>query len=395
MPGGWTVRQSAMCVVGAAVASLLVGGLPAAAQPARGGFIAAVSNVHKAPVTPVPAGPTSPLTLGSRAERNEFHQTNLISDLPGQGAQLVDANLMNPWGLALGPTTPLWVANNASGVATVYQIPPGGASVTKVPLVVTIPGGRASTGDGPSPTGQVFNPSDGFGGARFIFASESGQITAWKPSDMSTAELKFSSPTAVYKGLTMASASHDTFLYAANFHDATVDVFDTGFHHIQLAGAFRDPSIPANYAPFGIQQINGQIYVTYAQQNAQKHDDVAGPGHGFIDIFSPEGFFLKRLASGGTLNSPWGMALAPETFGPFAHQLLVGDFGDGRINVFDPSAGHFRGQLQDEQAKPITIDDLWGLHVGTTTTAGTDTLLFSAGINDEHDGLVGTINATH
>jgi uncharacterized protein (TIGR03118 family) len=173
-----------------------------------------------------------------------------------------------------------------------------------------------------------------------------------------------------------------------------VDVFDTGFHHIQLAGAFRDPSIPGNYAPFGIQQINGLIYVTYAQQNAEKHDDVAGAGHGFIDIFTPDGFFLRRLASGGTLNSPWGMTLAPEAFGQFAHTLLVGDFGDGRINVFDPFTGRFRGQLQDEQDKPITIDDLWGLHVGTTT-AGTHTLLFSAGINDENDGLLGTINPTH
>ena len=198
---------------------------------------------------------------------NRFRQTNLVSDLSNQGAQVVDPNLKNPWGLALGPTSPLWVSDNGTGVATVYNIAPGGASVTVAPLVVSIPGGRASTGDSPSPTGQVFNPTSGFGGARFIFSSESGQITAWKPADGTTAKLKFSSDTAVYKGLTLATSAHHTFLYASNFHDATVDVFNTDFQKVRLAGGFRDRLLPPGYAPFGIQELHGLIYVAFAQQN--------------------------------------------------------------------------------------------------------------------------------
>jgi uncharacterized protein (TIGR03118 family) len=210
---------------------------------------------------------------------------------------------------------------------------------------------------------------------------------------MSTAQVEFSSATAVYKGLTIASDGNQTFLYASNFHDGTVDVFNSKFQPVHLGGDFRDSSIPADYAPFGIQEINGLIYVTYAQQNALKHDDVSGAHHGFIDIFNADGFRVKRLASGGPLNSPWGLALAPDGFGPFAGRILVGDFGDGRINVFGRFSGDFAGQLQNEQAQPITIDDLWGLHFGTATTGGRHTLLFSAGINDEHDGLVGSIKA--
>jgi uncharacterized protein (TIGR03118 family) len=191
----------------------------------------------------------------------------------------------------------------------------------------------------------------------------------------------------------MARDGRDTFLYAANFHDGTVDVFDSSFQPVHRPGAFRDPGIPAGFAPFGIQDLRGFIYVSYAKQNAEKHDDVAGPGNGFIDIFRPDGTRVKRLASHGTLNSPWGMTLAPDGFGPFGDKLLVGDFGDGRINVLAPESGRFQGQLDDEHGTPISIDDLWGLHFGTAATGGPKTLLFSAGINDEHDGLVGSINA--
>jgi uncharacterized protein (TIGR03118 family) len=285
------------------------------------------------------------------------------------------------------------VADNNAAVATLYNVGPGGTSVAAVPLVVSIPGGRASTGDGPSPTGQVFNPGSGFGGAKFIFSSESGQITAWKPSDGMTAELEYSSPTAVYKGLTMARGVEGTFLYASNFHDGTVDVFNSQFQKVSLLGGFSDPTLPAGYAPFGIQAINGFVYVTYALQDEDAHDDVAGPGHGFIDIYTPDGFRVERLASGGTLDSPWGMALAPAGFGAFGGRLLVGNFGDGHISVFHPLAPLAFGQLLDEQGQPITIDGLWGLHFGTATTGGTQTLLFSAGINDEQDGLLGAITA--
>ena len=330
---------------------------------------------------------------GAAGVGNRFHQTDLVTDNASlvPDAQLVDPNLKNPWGLALGPATPLWVADNNAAVATLYRIGAGGAGVTAVPLQVAIPGGRSSTGDGPSPTGQVFNPGSGFGGAKFIFASESGQITAWKPSDGVTAELEFTSPSAVYKGLTMATGFEGTFLYASNFHDGTVDVFNSQFQKVSLLGGFRDPTLPAGYAPFGIQAINGFVYVTYALQNDERHDDVAGPGHGFIDIYTPDGFRVERLASRGTLNSPWGMALAPAGFANFGGKLLVGNFGDGRISVYHPLAPLAFGQLHNEQGRPIVIDGLWGLHFGTATTGGAQTLLFSAGINGEQDGLLGSI----
>jgi len=337
---------------------------------------------------------------------NKFHQTNLISDRGDQGAQVVDPNLQNSWGLAFSPTSPLWVADNNSGVATLYSINVGGTTAAKVPLTVTLPGGRASTGDGSSPTGQVFNPTSGFvvtskagsGPGLFIFSAEAGQISAWNPvadpvvAGASTAQVEFSSRTAVYKGLAIASTRHGTFLYASNFHDGTVDVFNSRFHLVHLRGGFRDRRLPAGYAPFGIQEIRGFIYVTYALQNAAKHDDVAGPGHGFIDIYTTNGFLVKRLVSRGDLNSPWGLAEAPDGFGPFGGMLLVGNFGDGLIHAYGLFSGRPHGALLDKSRQPIQIDDLWALKFGTAATGGTGTLLFSAGINDEKDGLVGSIN---
>ncbi len=339
------------------------------------------------------AAAVASVALSLAGDGTEFHQTNLVSDLSTEGAMLVDPALKNPWGLALSATSPLWVANNASAAGTVYSIGAGAATVTAVPLAVAIPGGRASTGDGPSPTGQVFNATAGFGGARFIFSSESGQISAWRPADGKTAELRFSSPTAVYKGLAIAGSGDGTFLYASNFHDVSVDVFDTSFQKVRLAGDFSDPSLPHGYAPFGIQELHGLIYVTYAKQNDAKHDDVAGQGHGFIDVYTVDGFLVKRLASRGSLDSPWGMATAPASFGAFAGKLLVGDFGDGRINLFDPFSGRLLGQLRNEDGRPIAIDGLWGLKVGTAATGGTGTVLFSAGINGEQDGLLGALTA--
>jgi uncharacterized protein (TIGR03118 family) len=336
----------------------------------------------------------------SPAAQNEFRQTNLISNRTDQGAQIVDANLRNPWGLALGPTSPLWVANNNGNDATVYSINVGGTKASGPLLTVPLPGGRASTGDGASPTGQVFNPSNEFvigsgptsGPALFLFSSESGQITGWNRK--AGAEVKFSSPTAVYKGLAIATDDEETLVYAANFHDRRVDVFNGDFKKVELDGEFQDRNIPSDYAPFGIQELGGRIYVSYAQQKQpDKHDDLAGPGHGFIDVFTTEGFLVKRLASRGVLNSPWGLALAPDGFGAFSDKLLVGNFGDGTINAFDPNSGKSLGALLDEKNQPVQIDDLWGLHFGTKATGGTSTLLFSAGIFDEKDGLVGSINA--
>jgi uncharacterized protein (TIGR03118 family) len=332
--------------------------------------------------------------------RNEFSQTNLVSNLTTVGAQIVDPNLKNPWGLAFGPTTPLWVADNGTSVATLYGVSPGGATATQVPLVVTLPPMDSS------PTGQVFNPTSGFvlkskagkGPALFIFSSEGGQIIAWSPvadpvvNGASTAQVKFSSKTAVFKGLTIASTRFGTFLYATDFHNGRVDVFNSRFHLVHLPGHFRDRHLPKGYAPFGIRAIDGFIYVTYAKQDADKHDDVAGLGHGFIDVFTTSGFLVERLVSRGALDSPWGLEVAPKGFGPFGGKLLVGNFGNGRIHAYGLFSGRPRGALLDEDHKPITIDGLWALQFGTATTGGTGTLLFSAGLNHEADGLVGAIN---
>jgi uncharacterized protein (TIGR03118 family) len=332
--------------------------------------------------------------------RNEFSQTNLVSDLTTVGAQIVDPNLKNPWGLAFGPTTPLWVANNGTSVATLYGVSPGGATATQVPLVVTLPPMDSS------PTGQVFNPTNGFvlkskagkGPALFIFSSEGGQIIAWSPvadpvvNGASTAQVKFSSKTAVFKGLTIASTRSGTFLYATDFHNGRVDVFNSRFHLVHLRGHFTDRHLPSGYAPFGIRVIDGFIYVTYAKQDADRHDDVAGLGHGFIDVFTTSGFLVERLVSRGALDSPWGLEVAPKGFGPFGGKLLVGNFGNGRIHAYGLFSGRPAGTLRTAHHKPITIDGLWALQVGTATTGGTGTLLFSAGLNDEADGLVGAIN---
>jgi uncharacterized protein (TIGR03118 family) len=254
-----------------------------------------------------------------------------------------------------------------------------------------------------NPTGDfVVKSKAGMGPALFIFSSEGGQIIAWNPAadpvvnGKSTAQTEFSSKTAVYKGLAIASTRFGTFLYASNFHDNRVDVFNTRFHRVHLFGDFRDRRLPPGYAPFGIQEINGFMYVTYALQNAAKHDDVAGPGHGFVDIYTNTGFLVDRVASRGALNSPWGLALAPAGFGPFGGRLLVGNFGDGLIHAYGRfSAGPFSSggrTLLDAHHMPIQIDDLWALTFGTASTGGTGTLLFSAGINDEKDGLVGSVN---
>jgi uncharacterized protein (TIGR03118 family) len=313
----------------------------------------------------------------------------------------MDASLVNPWGLAATPASPLWVADNGADVATLYV---GGSTLAKVPLTVSIPDG--------APTGQVFNPTTDFvvtsasgsGVAPFIFSSEAGRIVAWNPSadpitaGTSTAQIEFPAAatpsTAVYKGLAIATTLDGSRLYATDFHNGRVDVLDGQFKPVTTLapGSFTDPALPSGYAPFGIQNIHGLIYVTYARQDAAKHDDVAGPGHGFVDVYTTDGFLVRRLATRGTLNSPWGMTLAPPLFGRFAGDLLVGNFGDGRISVFDSLSGAFLGQLRDEHGRRITIDGLWGLRVGTAASGGPNTVLFSAGPNGEANGLLGALN---
>jgi uncharacterized protein (TIGR03118 family) len=245
----------------------------------------------------------------------------------------------------------------------------------------------------------VVNDGHGHSGpALFIFASESGNITGWNrdvppPAPSPSAQTGFSaSDGAVYKGLAIASQKSGTFLYATDFHNDKVDVFDSSFMPVHLTGDFTDPNIPAGFAPFGIQQIGGSIVVTYAMQDADRHDDVAGPGNGYVDVFRPDGTFVRRLISKGALNSPWGLVVAPNGFGQFSGALLVGNFGDGAINAYNPQTGAFLGSLATKFGQ-IHIDGLWGLRFGNGVTGTPQTLLFSAGINHEGNGLLGEIRA--
>ncbi len=340
------------------------------------------------------------------AGQARFHQVNLVSDIPGV-APLTDPDLLNAWGLAATPGTdqapgsPLWVSDNGSDKTTLFA----GATPTSVTqvLVVNITAG--------APTGQVFNPDRaGFvvhdaaghsGSALFIFASENGAIDAWNPGVGATGtgpstvtETPVSNgANAVYKGLAIAQASDGhTYLYATNFRSGRVEVYDSNFQPARLPGGlFTDPGIPAGYAPFGIQELAGELYVTYAKQDAALHDDVAGQGHGFVDVFSNDGALIRRLVSHGQLNSPWGLALAPAGFGGFGGALLVGNFGDGHINAYNPDTGAHLGQLRGPGGHPIVIDGLWGLRFGNGNAAKTGELVFSAGPNGEADGLLGKI----
>jgi uncharacterized protein (TIGR03118 family) len=351
------------------------------------------------------------MTNNVSASSASFTQTNLVTDNQTVLASLgfapaahTDTNLVNPWGIVASPGgSPFWVSDNGKGVSTLYD-----GSGNPQSLVVVIPASANAGATSPAPpTGIVFNGSstdflvNGAGtAAHFIFATEDGTIAAWNSG--TTAVLKVDNADftngPVYKGLAIGNNGTGNFLYAANFRQGTIDVFDTNFHKVTLGadgfGTFTDPTLPTGFAPFGIQDIGGQLYVTYAKQDATKHDDVAGAGNGFVDLFDLSGHLLRRFASGGTLNSPWGLTLAPSTFGPFAGDLLVGNFGDGRINAFDPRGGAFLGQLTDGNSQPITIDGLWGLSFGNNGAAGSaNTLFFTAGINDEADGLFGSLTS--
>jgi uncharacterized protein (TIGR03118 family) len=347
-----------------------------------GGAIATVAAI--AAVT-IPVGASAGSTGG------RYQQTNLISDIPGV-ARITDPNLVNPWGQAASATSPLWVADNGSNVSSLYTGGVKGSIPTIVPLLVSIPEG--------APTGVVFNPTKDFvvhtdkgsAPANFIFDSESGRITAWSLAVSGTrAQIEFTSRRSVYKGLALASADGPHFLYAANFHEDRIDVFNAHFAKVELSGGFKDPDIPSGFAPFNIQLLGGELYVTYAKQDADKHDDVAGPGNGFVDVFDTSGHLLRRLISHGDLNSPWGLVLAPASFGAFAGDLLVGNFGDGAIHAYDPVSGAAKGQLVNTDGNPIRINGLWALRFGNGTFGTDGTLVFTAGIGDESHGLLGEI----
>lgn len=333
------------------------------------------------------------MLLASAAPANAvpFDVTNLVTDdQSANTAQTTDPSLVNAWGISYAPTGPFWVSDNGTGVTTLYSADPVSNATTKLGLTVSIPGNGTITG-------QTFNAGSGggaFNGDPFVFVSEDGTISGWRGALGTSAEvLQPGSDTNVYKGTTTAIVSGHSYLYSANFRTGAVDIQKGDGGAPDLAGNFQDPSIPSGYAPFNIQNLNGTLYVTYAQQDADKHDEIAGAGLGFVDAYDTSGNFLGRVASNGSLNAPWGLALAPEAFGSIAGDLLVGNFGDGMINIFDLSSDTFVGMLTARDGNPIVIDGLWALITGNGASAGSQgKLYFSAGPNDESHGLFGVIS---
>jgi uncharacterized protein (TIGR03118 family) len=344
----------------------------------------------------------------SKSQSNFFDWENLQSDVPGV-ADRTDPLLVNAWGLAINPnadpkTGPFWVVDNGTGVSTVYR-PDGTPFPVGNPLVVTIPPTSADTGSPihSAPTGIVFNsfPAafhlSNAQRAVFIFDGEDGSITAWNGGTSAVIKVNNSARGAVYKGLALAVRPNGgPTLYATNFHSGHVDIFDSRFSPVTIAGSFVDPNPPpvpkgaSGWGPFNIAAINGQIYVTFAAQNAAKHDDVRGAGNGFVDVFNTEGGFIKRLITGGQLNSPWGLATVPDgsPFGKFNNDvLLVGNFGDGHINAYNIHSGAFIETLQHRGGQPLEFDGLWALLFFNRQ------LYFTAGIVGEADGLFGFIHS--
>jgi uncharacterized protein (TIGR03118 family) len=350
------------------------------------------------------------LLLGTIAARADdgfgtYVQTNLVSNLPG--TVTTDPNLQNAWGVANAPGGPLWVSDNNSGLATLYD---GVGHI--IPLVITIPLPPGTAPPPPAaPTGLVWNPNSGSqfiipgtkAGAIFIWDTEDGTIVGWNPAvdpivaGQSTATLIVNNSGtngAVYKGLAFGTNVHGNFLFATNFRAGTVEAYDTTFKLTKLDGDFTDPNIPAGFAPFGIANVDGDLFVTYARQNSTKDDVVPGAGQGFVNVFSTDGKFLRRFATGGVLNAPWGVTRATQGFGQFSGDILIGNFGNagefaGRINAF--SNHEFEGPLRNQQGQPISIDGLWSLVFGTFAASDGDTLYFTAGPNNQKAGMFGKL----
>jgi uncharacterized protein (TIGR03118 family) len=313
-------------------------------------------------------------------------ETALTAD-DGSAANL-DPNLLNAWGIAINPNATggpaFWVSSNHKGVATVY-------SATGKPATLVVNLRPADGGSAAAPTGQVFNTSTSFSGDKFIFSGEDGTIVGWQAGTTGVTRADRSAADAIYKGLTIAGTTAAPTLWAPNFHAGTIDVF--GADYSLTATAPADPNIPAGFAPFNAQTIGNLVYVTYAMQDAAKEDDSPGAGRGYVDVFLPDGTFSKRLISGGSLNSPWGVALAPAGWGAFAGALLVGNFGDGTIQAYDANSGKLMGSLTKASGLPIAIPGLWDLKFGpkTATVDLSNTLFFTAGPGDEEHGLFGKL----
>jgi uncharacterized protein (TIGR03118 family) len=329
--------------------------------------------------------------ISAVAQTNSYQQTNLVSDTSGVATN-TDPKLINPWGISFFPGQPFWVADNNSGYSTIYDA--NGVSQAPSPVLIPAPPGDASPA---TPTGTVINQTSGFkvGGfaSQFLFDSEDGTISGWYNAGNAILAVNRSSTGAVYKGLAMITNTTGTFLLATNFNSGQVDVFDSNFKLVALAGSFTDPSLPAGYAPFGIQPMGSQVFVTYARQDAAKHDPVSGAGNGYVSVFDVDGNFVNRFASNGTLNAPWEAVQASASFGMFSNDLLIGNFGDGTINAFDVN-GTFLGQLEDQTGAAISNGSLWALVFGAGGTGDPNTLYFTAGLANEGHGLFGALAAT-
>jgi len=316
-------------------------------------------------------------------------RTDLVADEAGAAA-IRDQNLVNPWGIAVNPSGPIWVSDNGTGLATVYA-----ADGTIAPLVVTIP--VPAGAEGPSaPTGQVFNPTTGFGGDLFIIATEDGTIAGWKSGTAARIRVDRSGDGAIYKGVALVGSGSSATLWAANFHDGTIDVWDANYDPVSTKNGYTDPDLPKGYAPFNIAAIGDNVYVTYAKQDDNAEDDVKGDGFGYVSVFDQDGKFVKRLISQGPLNAPWGLAKAPDSFDSIGGMLLVGNFGNGWINVFDIDSGAQMAVLTDSKKKPIAIEGLWGLVFippADSDQSGPSTLYYTAGPSDEEHGRFGKLEA--
>jgi len=336
----------------------------------------------------------------NRHQQRPAYSNHVLVSNGGVPAAFTDPNLVNGWGVAFNPQGFVWVNAADSGKATLYD----GTGKPQA-LVVSIPGAGAAPGH---PTGIVFSGGADFvvskttptatltGPARFIFATEDGTIAAWAPNvdALNALTMVPNTTEASYKGLALGGNGTTHLLYAANFHGGRVDVFDGAFKPVTVPGGFADSHLPAGYAPFGIQAINGDIYVTYAKQDDAAEEEVKGVGRGFVDVFDANGNLVSRLISRGVLNAPWGLALAPKSFGEFGGALLVGNFGDGTINAYGPISGRFLGTLQDRRGRRLHIDGLWGIAFGNGLSAQpTNSLFYAAGPHDEEDGAYGVVEA--
>ncbi len=349
--------------------------------------------------------PVVVLLFSSLMLGQHYTQTNLVSNTGN--APVNDPNLQNAWGLVSGPGTPFWVSNNAGGTSTLYSAA-NGASASIVPLVVTIPNAPSQSAPG-SPTGVMFNgsPKDFLlapkAPAIFLFVSEDGTVQGWNPNvalnnsiiKVDNSQVPNAKNGAVYKGATIAEIDGQHFILAANFRSGRVDVFDTNFKQVRLSEeAFEDDRIPSDFAPFNVQGVGPNIYVTFAKQDAAKHDPVGGAGFGFVDVFDSHGRLLQRLQHGPWMNAPWGVVWATQHFGEFTNTILIGNFRGGNVSAFNPVTGRFLGNMLNPDGSTLTIDGLWALRFGNDAAAGPGTtLFFTAGPDHETNGLFGTLTA--